>query len=191
MTIQGIFSYEILYITCIFTVKTSILLFYRRIFPVRAARIVIYSVLGFICVYTIAALNIIVFQCRPIRYFWDRASIPGMCMDEIRAIIGLSIPNICTDFIILIIPLPLVWRLRIPRAQKLAVTGAFLLGGLYVWPWTRCGLRQRTWLTSSQCVHRERRTSHICHGEQAYGSNMYVSSTGLPIAIWASDNVVL
>lgn len=130
MIVQGIFSYEIFYIICIATVKLSILLFYRRIFPVRAARIVIYGVLGVIFVWTITALNIVIFQCRPVRYFWDRASIPGMCMDEISAIIGISIPNIVTDFILLFIPLPLVWRLRIPRTQKLAVTGAFLLGGL-------------------------------------------------------------
>lgn len=38
--------------------------------------------------------------------------------------------NITSDLIILVMPMPIVWRLQMPRSKKYAVTGIFLMGGL-------------------------------------------------------------
>ena len=38
--------------------------------------------------------------------------------------------NIASDIVILVLPIPIVWRLRLPKSKKLAVTGIFLMGGL-------------------------------------------------------------
>lgn len=43
-----------------------------------------------------------------------------------------SILQIFTDFMILVMPLPYVWKLDTHLTHKLALTGVFLLGGLYV-----------------------------------------------------------
>ena len=39
-----------------------------------------------------------------------------------------GIVNIFIDLMILIMPLPVVWTLQMPKKQKLAVSGVFLLG---------------------------------------------------------------
>lgn len=38
--------------------------------------------------------------------------------------------NVLSGILILLMPIPAVWKLHAPRGQKLAVTGVFLLGGL-------------------------------------------------------------
>ena len=43
---------------------------------------------------------------------------------------GNSIPNIITDAAILILPLPYIWKLQLPLAQKLALSSIFALGVL-------------------------------------------------------------
>lgn len=57
--------------------------------------------------------------------------------------------NILTDVSILILPIPIVWHLQITKSQKLAVSGIFLMGGLYVFvPENRVNLLR----LSSVCV---------------------------------------
>ena len=43
---------------------------------------------------------------------------------------GQAIPNIITDLVLLILPLPLIWTLKLPIEQKTALSGVFLPGGL-------------------------------------------------------------
>ncbi|KAL8894385.1 MAG: hypothetical protein Q9207_008509, partial [Kuettlingeria erythrocarpa] len=39
-----------------------------------------------------------------------------------------DVPNIVIDFSIILLPLPLVWRLKLSRARKIGLSGVFLLG---------------------------------------------------------------
>ena len=40
--------------------------------------------------------------------------------------------NVLTDFAILILPMPLLYKMQKPTKQKIQIMGMFLLGGLYV-----------------------------------------------------------
>jgi hypothetical protein len=73
-----------------------------------------------------------IFQCWPIQYTWDKNIIGGSCFNQQAFYRYVSLPNIVTDFVILIMPMPLVWKLQTRLTHKLALTGVFLLGGLYV-----------------------------------------------------------
>lgn len=46
--------------------------------------------------------------------------------------IGNAVPNIITDWALLILPLPYVWRIHRSAIQKIAIYSVFALGGLYV-----------------------------------------------------------
>jgi hypothetical protein len=46
--------------------------------------------------------------------------------------IGNAVPNIITDWALLILPLPYVWKIQRNTPQKIALCGAFAVGGLYV-----------------------------------------------------------
>lgn len=54
----------------------------------------------------------------------------GGCMNLSKFYYGLQIPNIATDAIILVMPMPIVWKLPISKAQKTGLSAIFVLGVL-------------------------------------------------------------
>lgn len=78
------------------------------------------------------------FQCIPVNAFWDRFDTENpMAPEDFRCGVdvkmffkGNSIPNIITDALIIILPIPYVWSLQLQRAQKVALAGIFALGTL-------------------------------------------------------------
>lgn len=120
---------EILYMTGFSLVKLSVLLFYRRIFPgqrfKQALWIVTFLVIGWGVTMTFASA----LQCIPIRKAWN-PDVPGKCINLHAYYFGQAIPNSITDGIILLLPLPSLWKLQVPRSQKVALIAIFFLGGL-------------------------------------------------------------
>lgn len=77
----------------------------------------------------VAQIFVQIFACIPVQASWDK-TIMGKCQ-SIRVSRDMnSIANIVTDFIILILPLPVIWRLALPRNQKIALSSIFGLGFL-------------------------------------------------------------
>ncbi|OKL58533.1 hypothetical protein UA08_06369 [Talaromyces atroroseus] len=128
---KGLYANEILDFP--FTVtpaKISILLFYTRIFTVRSFCIFAYIVGATVLAHGIGVLFAAIFQCSPIAYTWDKAIPGGSCFDQQAFYRYVSPPNILTDVLILVMPLPSVWKLHTRVGQKVALTGVFLLGSL-------------------------------------------------------------
>lgn len=118
--------------------KMALLLFYVRIFYVR-----VFSTRKFqIIPYTIGALVLglgitvffeTIFQCNPIAYAWD-INLHGTCVNQRTFHRAISPINVLTGLMIVALPIPLVWSLHARRGQKVALTGVFLLSGLYASP---------------------------------------------------------
>ena len=66
--------------------------------------------------------------CTPINYNWDRTQPGGYCVDARIFSIGVSIPNIVTDVIILLLPLPVIWQMQLHFSKKIALSAIFSLG---------------------------------------------------------------
>lgn len=73
-----------------------------------------------------------IFECIPIAAFWDRAIQNAKCMDLARVTLASGVLNLLTDVLILCLPIPMVWGLNTTKAQKVTLTGIFLLGVLCV-----------------------------------------------------------
>nr|RBQ87300.1 hypothetical protein FVER53263_13876 [Fusarium verticillioides] len=86
--------------------------------------------LGFIILWgTYQGIGVFFF-CTPIQSFWD-AGVKGRCLLAQPTIWLISgIVHIVTDFAIIVMPLPIVWKLQLPRSQKIYLTGIFGLGTL-------------------------------------------------------------
>jgi hypothetical protein len=74
-------------------------------------------------------------ECFPISEAFVNA--PGLggnpqCIDAIPMYLSQVYSDVVLDVLILVIPIPLVWKLRLPLRQKLGVMAIFLLGGMYV-----------------------------------------------------------
>ncbi|KAI9710162.1 MAG: hypothetical protein M1820_002964 [Bogoriella megaspora] len=72
-----------------------------------------------------------IFNCTPIKGFWDK-TVSAKCVSFEKYVIGVAVVNITTDVVIWILPIPMIWRLHLKKGQKLLLTFVFLLG-LFVW----------------------------------------------------------
>ncbi|KAH7339242.1 hypothetical protein BKA66DRAFT_581799 [Pyrenochaeta sp. MPI-SDFR-AT-0127] len=127
---KTVYVAELFYYISQFTLKASILAFYWRLFKTSSIRLPIYAVAGFVVMWFIATILIVILQCLPIASIWVPALRPSAkCIDLAPFFFATSIPNIVADLLLLVLPMPYIWRLKITFAQKLCVTGLLLLGG--------------------------------------------------------------
>jgi len=69
-----------------------------------------------------------VFQCWPIQYYWNFMSVRGKCMDKAGVTFANAGVNILTDLLLIVIPVPMLWKLQLPQRQKLILMFIFGVG---------------------------------------------------------------
>lgn len=118
-----------LYPLAIMFAKLGILFFYLSIFQVNVRfRYSCYGMIAFIVLYLTAQfMTYTFFYCRPIRMIWN-VTVQGQCINDYAQDIATGAFNIFSDIAILILPLPMVWRLQIDLARRLGLVAIFLLG---------------------------------------------------------------
>lgn len=107
--------------------RSSILFFYRRIFISKRFTIMVWVVLSMVIGYFISCSIAAVFGCEPVSWFWNRDQ-PGHCMDEIMFFKVNGILNLILDLIVLLLPIPMLWRLQMYTKKKIALSLIFSLG---------------------------------------------------------------
>lgn len=143
-TVEQMLYYEdLMYPSAILLIQTSVLLLYRRIFTFQSPRFRI-AVISVACLSLACWVSIFfatVFSCIPIEYNWNR-KIDGHCGNP-NALFnsGLAL-NLFNDICIILLPIPIIWRIQITRAEKIGLSSTFLLGGLYVLPVIRYWYQQ-------------------------------------------------
>ncbi|MCJ1270110.1 hypothetical protein MMC22_010004 [Lobaria immixta] len=65
--------------------------------------------------------------CRPFKYNWD-PTLNHTCGNRIASYIASGGLNLVTDIMVLSLPVPMVWALRIPRRNKIILFGVFGVG---------------------------------------------------------------
>lgn len=110
--------------------KLSIVCLYLRIFTTNRYRYAAYGVCGVIILNWVANWILGLLICTPIAYNWDKTIPGGHCIDETQVLIWVSIPNICLDLAILILPMPVIWKLNTSMNQKIGLTITFLTGSM-------------------------------------------------------------
>ncbi|KAL2853280.1 hypothetical protein BJY01DRAFT_259308 [Aspergillus pseudoustus] len=111
--------------------KISILFQYLRIFPSYRFCIICYIVLGVVILYSTWAIVSGFVNCVPVAKFWDR-EMPGTCLSFEALWFFNASMNITTDLTLLVLPMPLISKLHLPKRQKMALLAVFALGGLVV-----------------------------------------------------------
>ncbi|KAI1497851.1 hypothetical protein F5X99DRAFT_395377 [Biscogniauxia marginata] len=123
------FSLLFFNITLFFVKMTFLFQYYRVVAQVPKLRIVYIASMILVGGWSIAQVMIISFICMPIEGFWD-PKVDAKCLNS-QSIQDLNaIGNIVTNFMVLILPLPVLLRLSLPPAQKWALVGVFSLGFL-------------------------------------------------------------
>ncbi|PHH82575.1 hypothetical protein CDD83_3224 [Cordyceps sp. RAO-2017] len=118
-------------------VKLSFLLFYVRIFVVSragAVSLLLHGLVAVVSLWMLACFLALLFECR-LRFWaaWGSAlDIVQNCDDTFAFVYAVCLSDFIVDVLIILIPIPLVWRLKVSRRKKLAMIAVFLLGAVAV-----------------------------------------------------------
>ena len=115
-------------------IQLSILLFYVRVFTLRNARfkIALLVCAGLSIGVCVSQVLPTIFQCSPIAYSWNKTIVGGHCINVHVMWIVQDILFLILDIYVVVLPLPTIWKLQITRPEKIAISGVFLLGSLYI-----------------------------------------------------------
>lgn len=112
--------------------RLAILLLYIEIFPGnKKFRWCAIGVGGLVFLYWVSAVLFITLLCRPIAYNWNRG-IPGSCGDVRKIQYASAGFNMVIDLLVVLLPLPVVWRLQMSSRKKMGVSASFAIGVLFV-----------------------------------------------------------
>ncbi|KAL8819759.1 MAG: hypothetical protein Q9223_001887, partial [Gallowayella weberi] len=120
---------EVIYTFAIAFFKASMLFLLDRIFPGKKFRRILTAIGVFIMAYSITQAVCAVFECTPVRRAWS-PEVEGTCINIDDVFLVCSALNIATDFLILCLPMPKLWRLKISTVQKVQLTAIFATGSL-------------------------------------------------------------
>jgi hypothetical protein len=108
--------------------KASILLQYFRVFPTKRMRLICWVMIALLASYGTWCIISAFLNCYPVAKFWNH-SLPGSCLDSKGLWFSNAAMHISTDLAILLIPVPALAVLDLPRKQKFALIAIFALGG--------------------------------------------------------------
>ncbi|KAJ6151530.1 hypothetical protein N7470_007127 [Penicillium chermesinum] len=118
-------------------IKLSILILYRRLFLVQQKwfKIALWVNAFYAAGLGISSTFVFIFQCAPVDWYWTRyrayygiEMTQGTCLPQLAHLAAPQFLNTVSDMAILLLPVPVIWNLKIQNARKVAVSGVFLLG---------------------------------------------------------------
>ncbi|KAH6234264.1 hypothetical protein HBI53_019230 [Parastagonospora nodorum] len=125
---------EQMQILTIWIIKACLLIMYRRMTLVLPQRRIvigtsIYVAIGFV------VMEVLYFAvwCRPFSQYWQVRPRPSpQCNAATNHLITNAVFNISSDLIILSIPIPLLFRIRLPKKNKAVLVGVFMIGSFSI-----------------------------------------------------------
>lgn len=127
-----VLAVPLLYLAAVLFPKLAILAIYMRIFTTSLYRYTCWALAVFLIVnwvtFTVAAF----LMCTPFEYLWNKTIPGGHCLDLKLLFLWSAFPNIVTDLVMLVLPLPVVWKLNTSRNTKIGLTITFVTGSMYV-----------------------------------------------------------
>ena len=126
---QATLAAQAILIICLCLVRLSILLLYRRLFIPRWFRRTVNGLMIYVTLLGISTFIASILRCLPVGLFSPNPANPH-CFNQDAFLKTAACLGIIIDVIILLIPLPLVWRLQTTRRRRIALTVIFVVGGL-------------------------------------------------------------
>ena len=84
---------------------------------------------GVVVAWCLVVLFMNIFSCVPVNGYWNY-SLKARCLNPAKFYIGVAVPNVVTDVVILALPIRMVLRLQADVIQKIALIITFLTGSL-------------------------------------------------------------
>ncbi|KAL2133306.1 hypothetical protein VTI74DRAFT_2572 [Chaetomium olivicolor] len=130
---QVSFAAQALFVPATALAKISILISYLRLAPINS----LFRRLSIAGIWFVALSQIIFFivlftQCIPLSSYWNLLNHNRDCLDEAPSLLAQAIATVTSDFIVWVLPLPALYRAKLPLHQRLALIVLFSFGALVV-----------------------------------------------------------
>ncbi|KAF2649244.1 hypothetical protein K491DRAFT_721822 [Lophiostoma macrostomum CBS 122681] len=130
-----LFTLYFFYNAAIALARASCLLFYRRVFGAAGCETwfkwALWITHGLNVAWLIGIILGTIFQCNPVAKNYDPL-LPGWCEKSSTTWMGATIPSVVIDLILLVLPLPIIWRLRVDSGPKFTLISIFVFGYLVI-----------------------------------------------------------
>ncbi|KAK8062199.1 hypothetical protein PG997_014296 [Apiospora hydei] len=112
--------------------KLSFIFFYRRIFSInRDLKWFLWGLCIFVVMWAIAFVIATLLCCGTMLFaIWKPISEMAMCKFFLDVLMAFCITGFVTDLVIIGIPIPIVWRLKLSTTNKLVASCSFLVGAV-------------------------------------------------------------
>ena len=120
----------LIYLAAAMFPKLAILAIYLRIFTKKSYRNTCWVVAVLLVANCIAFTVTGLLICRPIAFLWDHSIAKGHCYNINAWFRWGSVVNIITDVVMLVLPLPMIWKVQTSRKIKLGLTLTFATGSV-------------------------------------------------------------
>ncbi|KAF8459966.1 hypothetical protein BDZ91DRAFT_624875, partial [Kalaharituber pfeilii] len=122
------YSAVLVYVSLIFVIKSSLILFFRRLSLSRYLNAWCWGYFGLNSVFWIVFMMLGIFSCAPIPYFWDRSIPGGKCLNlKILYLANASI-SVIMDVAALVLPIRAVFSLNLVLRKKIQLAVLFACG---------------------------------------------------------------
>lgn len=110
-------------------VKLSLLSLYLQLFKSQLLfRILAYIVATLSTMLALSGILLGILFCQPFAYNWDHTIEGGHCGDSPKFQLSTAIVNMLLDFFVVLLPMPVLWSLKMSRKRKLMLSAIFSLG---------------------------------------------------------------
>lgn len=112
-------------------IRISALLFIRLVFgvDVKVKLIAWVSIVMSVLCYMALVLQVCLI-CRPISAAWD-TTVSGSCGDQVLSYVIVEIVGMIIDLVIIVLPIPPIWRLKTTFAKRLGMSSLLSFGAMY------------------------------------------------------------
>jgi len=133
LTSQWLYAASVVYIPAAFFIKVTLLLLIAHVFTIRAkVKRGIYIFIYFLLVAYIPVETLKITACHPVRAFWDPSISQFGCMNLRRLYITDLVLAGVTDLVILLLPIPIIWPMKLPLKEKLKILFMLSAGAIAV-----------------------------------------------------------
>ncbi|MCJ1446642.1 MAG: hypothetical protein MMC23_007148 [Stictis urceolatum] len=127
--LKGFYASTVLYFLCMLPVKLSILSLYARLWTRGNFKIAIRAVIVICVAWFLGGIIPTLVRCSPIEQNWKKSP-DGKCLNMFTLFRAVTISNLLTDFLVLMVPILAVRKLNLDKRAKLTLTALFMMGGI-------------------------------------------------------------
>ncbi|KAK6832906.1 hypothetical protein PG987_007600 [Apiospora arundinis] len=127
ISLQLVFAEGLLYNISLMAIKIALVSQYFRLISGTKYRIPCLVLAALLIIWCLGMISIVIFGCYPVQSAWDFTIADRDCTTASHGIV-IGIGNIVTDFILILLPVPIIWKLKITTGQKLVIICIFSIG---------------------------------------------------------------